>query len=79
MDAPDLPPEDCSFFITEAGISDSEEVTYSGPVEGETPAAPSAPSAASSTTADEPPKKGAKKKTPKKAPEPEVTEVGDEA
>ncbi|MCF2139959.1 MAG: hypothetical protein K9W44_07890 [Candidatus Lokiarchaeota archaeon] len=28
VDAPDLPPESCSFFITEAGISDSETVVY---------------------------------------------------
>lgn len=28
VDAPDLPPESCSFFITEAGVSDSETVTY---------------------------------------------------
>ncbi len=67
--------EDCSFFITEAGISDSEEVTYGGPVEGETPAAASA---AGSPSAEEPPKKGGKKKAPKRVPEPEVPEVGDE-
>ncbi len=70
VDAPDLPPEDCAFFITEAGISDSEEISYNGPIEGEgTPSA----------SAEEPPKKGGKKKAPKKVPEPEVPEVGDEA
>ena len=76
VDAPDLPPEDCSFFITEAGISDTEEVTYGDAVDGETPAAGNATGGAS---ADEPPKKGGKKKATKKAPEPEAPEVGDEA
>jgi len=28
VDAPDLPPEDCQFFITEAGVADSEQVEY---------------------------------------------------
>jgi len=28
VDAPDFPPEDCSFFITEAGVADSEQVEY---------------------------------------------------
>jgi 5,10-methenyltetrahydromethanopterin hydrogenase len=28
VDAPDLPPEDCTFFITEAGVADSEQVEY---------------------------------------------------
>ncbi len=28
VDAPDLPPEVASFFITEAGISDTEKVVY---------------------------------------------------
>lgn len=31
MDAPDLPPDDCKFFITEAGVSDEERVTYPAP------------------------------------------------
>ncbi len=26
VDAPDLPPEECEFFITSAGVSDSEKV-----------------------------------------------------
>jgi hypothetical protein len=28
VDAPDLPPEDCQFFITEAGVADSGKVEY---------------------------------------------------
>lgn len=28
VDAPDLAPEECTFFITEAGISDSEQIEY---------------------------------------------------
>ncbi|HMF32262.1 MAG TPA: DNA repair and recombination protein RadA [Candidatus Lokiarchaeia archaeon] len=28
VDAPDLPPEDCQFFITEAGVADTEQVEY---------------------------------------------------
>ncbi len=76
VDAPDLPPEDCSFFITEAGVSDSEEVTYGGPIEDETPAATIATAVAST---EEPPKKGGKRKAPKKAPESELPEVGDAA
>jgi len=31
VDAPDLPPEDCAFFITEAGVADAEEVEYAIP------------------------------------------------
>jgi DNA repair protein RadA len=68
VDAPDLPPEDCAFFITEAGIADSEEVTYGSPAED-----PVITSDASGASVEEPPKKGGKKKAPKKsAPEPEV-------
>jgi DNA repair protein RadA len=76
VDAPDLPPEDCSFFITEAGVADSEEVTYSCPVE-------EIDTTSSATSAEAPPKKGGKKKVSKKpAPEaeiPEAPEAGDEA
>lgn len=28
VDAPDLPPEDCAFFITEAGVADAEAIEY---------------------------------------------------
>ncbi|GAB4308579.1 MAG: DNA repair and recombination protein RadA [Promethearchaeota archaeon] len=28
VDAPDLPPDDCKFFITEAGVADDEKVVY---------------------------------------------------
>ena len=31
VDAPDLPPENCQFFITEAGVADSEEIAYALP------------------------------------------------
>ena len=76
VDAPDLPPEDCEFFITEAGIADSEEVAYGGSVKDELP------TPTNSVGAVESPKKGDKRKTLKKTPEPEVLiapETGNEA
>ncbi|OLS14531.1 MAG: hypothetical protein RBG13Loki_1843, partial [Promethearchaeota archaeon CR_4] len=64
VDAPDLPPEDCAFFITEAGIVDSEEVIYGEPIED-----------CSSPSVEASPKKGGKKKAPKKITEPETPEI----
>ncbi|MHA1734637.1 MAG: DNA repair and recombination protein RadA [Promethearchaeota archaeon] len=59
VDAPDLPPDDCKFFITEAGVSDTEKVDYIlDEVE--------APAGGSSKKVAKKPAKKAAKKSPKK-------------